>query len=92
MFSGVHSDINSLKSNEYKHGLIFTVLSWIFLTVLDFFKFHQEVNYLSDVLTLFRMGGQKGPPTSFSPVNSTNVGISPQNLLTFSFNPFAILV
>ena len=45
------------------------------------------------VLTLFRM--QKSPPpppppTSFSPVTSTNVGISP-NFLNFSFNPFATL-
>ena len=32
-------------------------------------------------------GGQKDPPTSFSPVISTNVGISPKNVLTFSFNP-----
>ena len=40
------------------------------------------------------VGGQKGPPppTSFSPVTSTNVGISPQNFLTFSFNPFSTLV
>ena len=37
-------------------------------------------------------GGQKGPPTSFSPVTSTNVGFGPQNFLTFSFNPFATLV
>ena len=38
-------------------------------------------------------GGQKGPtpPTSFSPVASTNIGISRQNFLTFSFNPFAIM-
>ena len=45
-------------------------------------------------LTLFRMGGwgKKDPPTSFSPVTSTNVGISLQNFLTFSFNPFATLV
>ena len=44
-------------------------------------------------LTLFRMGGgQKAPPTSFFPVSSTNVGISPQKFLTFSFNPFAKLV
>ena len=41
-------------------------------------------------LTLFRQ--QKVTPTSFSPVTSTNVGISPQNFLTFSSNPFAILV
>ena len=48
------------------------------------------------VLTLFRMGGegggQKGPPTSFFPVTSTNVGFGPQNFLTFSFNPFVTLV
>ena len=36
--------------------------------------------------------GQKGPSTSFSPATPTNVGISPQNFLTFSFNPFATLV
>ena len=46
--------------------------------------------------SLFRMGrrggGQKGPPTSFFPVTSTNVGIGPYNFLTFSFNPFATLV
>ena len=37
-------------------------------------------------------GGQKGPPNSFSSVTSTNVGFGPQNLLTFSFNPFSTLV
>ena len=39
-------------------------------------------------------GGKKPPlpPTSFSPVTSTNVGFGPQNFLTFSFNPFATLV
>ena len=36
--------------------------------------------------------GQKGPPTSFFPVTSTNVGIDPYNFLTFSFDPFATLV
>ena len=30
-------------------------------------------------------------PTSFSPVTSTHVGISPQNFLIFSFNHFATL-
>ena len=44
-------------------------------------------------LTLFRTGGVKRPPpTSFSPVTSTNVGIRPENFLTFSFNPFERLV
>ena len=38
-------------------------------------------------------GGQKSsPPTSFSPVTSTNVGFDPKIFLTFSFNPFPTLV
>lgn len=37
--------------------------------------------------------GQKYLSSSFSPVTSTNVGINPQNLLTFSFDTsFATLV
>ena len=45
------------------------------------------------ILTLVRMVvAQKGPPTSFPPVTSTNLVLSPQNLLTFSFNPFFTLV
>ena len=45
---------------------------------------------LKKSLTLFRMGGSS--PTSFSPVTSTNVGISSKNFLTFSFNIFATMV
>ena len=37
-------------------------------------------------------GGKKTPPTIFSPVASTIVGINPLNFLTLSFNPFATLV
>ena len=50
---------------------------------------------LNKFLILFRMVGAKSPPpsaTSFSSVTSTNVRISPQNFLTFSFNPFDRLV
>ena len=36
--------------------------------------------------------GSKRSPTSFSPVTSTNVGFSVQNLPTFNFNPFVTLV
>ena len=48
-------------------------------------------------LTLFKMGwgfeGEcKKATYQFSPVTSTNVGISPQNFLTFSVNPFATLM
>ena len=32
------------------------------------------------------------PTTSFSSVTSTNIGISPQNLMTFRFKPFSTLV
>ena len=53
-----------------------------------------KTSFTTNVLTLFRMGGsQKAPPpTSFSPVTSTNVEFGPKNFLTFSFNPFATLV
>ena len=52
-----------------------------------------SLNELKGALTLFRIGeGQKGPPTSFSPVTSANVGISSQNFLTFIFSPFDTLV
>ena len=36
--------------------------------------------------------GGKMPPCQFFPVTSTTEGISTQNVLTFSFNPFATLV
>ena len=48
------------------------------------------------VSTVFRMkggrGGKKDLPTNFSPVTSTNVGISPKIFLTFSFNIYATLM
>ena len=37
-------------------------------------------------------GVHKCPAIGFSPVNYTNVGIKPQNFLTFSFNPYVTLV
>ena len=50
---------------------------------------------LYNILTLFwdkgGGGAQKGPPTSFSPVISENVGISLKNILTFGFNSFPTL-
>ena len=49
-FSGVYSNCNSFIADEYNHGLIFTLLSQIFSIVSDFSKFHEEVNYLKDVL------------------------------------------
>ena len=46
-------------------------------------------------LTLLRMGdgGAKSlPPTSFSPITSTNVGTNPQSFLSYSFDPFVTLL
>ena len=40
------------------------------------------------ILKLLRMGEQKGHSTRFSPITYTNVRVSPQNFLTFSYNPF----
>ena len=55
--------------------------------------FSKENYAVGHFLTLFRMGeGGKATPTSFSPVTSTNVLINQQNFVTFSFNPFVILV
>ena len=53
----------------------------IILTIISFWK----------SLTLFRMGGTKSFPP-LTPVTSINVEISPQNFLTFSFNPFTTMV
>ena len=47
---------------------------------------------LKKSLTLFKMGVAKSPPPPPTSVTSINVVISPRNLLTFSFNPFAALV
>ena len=60
-------------------------LSWVsyyfsYLNYAIYFRHVQKIkHYLClDSLTLFRM---PPPPTSFSPVTSTNEGISPQNSL-----------
>ena len=38
------------------------------------------------------MGSKKAAHTSFFPLTSTNVGISPKFFLAFSFSPFDTLV
>ena len=51
---------------------------------------------LRKVAIWFRVGGGDGGyqkmSTNFSPAISRNVGISPQNCVIFSFEPFAILL
>ena len=51
------------------------------------------INPLSERINPIQDGGQKGPsPTNFFAATFTNVGISSEIFLTFSFNPFATLV
>ena len=49
-FSGVYSNFNSFIADEYKHGLIFTLLFRIFSIVSDFSKLYIEVNYIKGLL------------------------------------------
>ena len=50
------------------------------------YKIPRNVNPIQDGVGR----GAKSPlPTSFSPITSKNVRLSPQNFLTFSFNSFS---
>ena len=49
-FSENYSNFRSFTADKYKHGVIFTLLFRIFSIVSDFSKFHEEVNYLKNVL------------------------------------------
>ena len=48
-FSGVYSNFNSFISEEYKVGLIFTLLFRTFWTVSDFSRFHSEAYHLKKI-------------------------------------------
>ena len=49
-FSGVYSNFNSFIYDQYKIGLIFTLLFRTFSIVSDFSRFHTEVSHLKDIL------------------------------------------
>ena len=49
-FNGAYSNLDSFMSEEYKVGLIFTLLFRTFSIVLDFSRFHSEVCYLKEIL------------------------------------------
>ena len=49
-FSGVYSKFNSFIYDQYKIGLIFTLLFRTFSIVPDFSRFHTEVSHLKDIL------------------------------------------
>ena len=49
-FSGVYSNFNSFIYDQYKIGLIFTLLFRTFSILSDFSKFHMDVSHLNDTL------------------------------------------
>ena len=49
-FSGVYSNFNRFISEEYKVGLLFTLLFRTFPVVSDFSRFHSEVCHLKEIL------------------------------------------
>ena len=51
------------------------------------FEYHHEA-----IKSIQDGADQKDPLSVFPSVTYTNIGISQQNILTFSFNPFATLV
>ena len=64
-----------------------------YLNVNKFFLISSNFFLVEHILTLFRVVcGKKVTPAIFPPVTSTDVGISLQNLLTFSFSHFSTLV
>ena len=49
-FSELCSSFNSFIYNQYKIGLVFTLLFRTLLFVSDFFRFHMEISYLKNIL------------------------------------------
>ena len=75
-------------SSAYRRSFLAFASCW-----LELFQYHKCLFEIAFQLTLFRWRGGRGvgkkaPITSFSLGTSRNIGISPQNFLTFSFNPF----
>ena len=61
---------------------------FIFSTIVIKLYFNNKII----LLFCFMKIPKKASPNSFSPVTSTNVGLSSKNFLPFTFNPFATLV
>ena len=71
------------------------ILICVSLVMLQYFNASTQFEFalfIVALLTVFRMASQKGPLPVFPPVTSTNVGISLQNFLAFSFNSIVTLV
>ena len=82
--------------NNYLKDDLPNALSYIRVSLASIKKRHlkQIADQINGFLNPIQDGdkGEKGPPTSFSPVTFTNIGFGPKNFLTFSFNLFATLV
>ena len=78
----------SFVPNAWKRGTFRTLVLTAHVICSPKKLLDKEINHFN----LIQDGGsKKAVPTGFSPVTSTNVAISHQNILTFSFNPFATL-
>ena len=67
---------------------ILSIPTFIFIIIINIFII---INITGDTVVTFPVITIIDT-TSFSSVTSTNVGISPEDFLTFSFNPLATLV
>ena len=57
-FSGVYSNLNSFNYNQYKIGLIFTLLFRTFSITFEFSKFHTVVNHFKKACLSHQAGWQ----------------------------------
>ena len=85
LFEGTHVTLVKLLISVKR---LFTALQMYFQRYIQWFVGFNPIRDEGEG----RGGVQTCPPTSFSHVTSTNVGISPQNFLTLSFNPSVTLV
>ena len=73
-----------VKSERYYMGFPMVFRKFYRTRRIAHFRANASVKTLQ-IIVINAVISIKGPPTSFSPVTSTNVAISPQNFLTFNF-------
>ena len=95
----VNADISGCKLNSYSCTWFLLIRLTIKLRYIiiqcKFCHFHQIFcrNLFNSIQDGGGRGGATSPrPTSFSSVTSANVGVNPQNFLTFCFNLFVTLL
>ena len=93
----INVDSKTIKNEakEQKGGLVNMFLGTLDASLLGNLLTIKEIKakkLMREVLTLFMMEGSKTPLTSLPLVTSTNVGISPQKFLNFSFKSVSTIV